>query len=116
MLTIRNEQMLAFSAALQRQFELGTLAHLRKRFPEPREDRTDEQLLTMIGQGISKAARYGIVSQLDVTRFIEYMVLYGPEFDSQVAWAREILHSPGIPAREKMDRIDDYDTFGMNRE
>lgn len=116
MLTIRDEQMKALGQAMQDQFELRTLEHLHRRFPKQTENRTGEQLLTMIGRGISKASGYGIVSQIDVTRYIEYMVLYGPDFDSQLTWASEILQGPEVPTKQKMDRIDDYDTFVMNRE
>jgi hypothetical protein len=116
MLVIRHEQMKVLGDAMQRQFELRTLERLHRNFPKQLENRMDEELLTMIRRGISQAAGYGIVSQIDVTRYIEYMILYGPDFDSQLTRVGEILRTPGLQSAEKMDRIDDYDQFARNRE
>lgn len=69
-----------------------------------------------IACAVDNAAQYGIVTQSDVTRFVEYTVIYGPGFDSKEPWATRILLAAGLSGAEKMDGIDDHDQFEMNRE
>ena len=113
MLTIRYEQMQALDQAMQRQFERQMLAHLRAAFSSQTARSSDEYLTALIRQGIRNAAGYGVVNEFDVGRYIEYVLLYGPNFDSdsKTAWAGEILRTEEINGTQKMDRIDARDLF-----
>jgi hypothetical protein len=97
----------------RRQFELRVLAHLRAAFATYVGERSDAELLTMIQKGIGHAKNYQVITEADVARYVEYMVLYGPDFDSapKYSWAGAILRATGITGKQKMDKIDDYDLF-----
>ena len=113
MLTIRREQMEAFSQHSLDQFEAAMIRHLRTRFPAQTEARLDPDLRRMIKDGIGRAAVYGITFENDVKRYLEYMVLYGPEFDQtpETAWAGDILRADDLDGTEKIDRIDEAELF-----
>jgi hypothetical protein len=64
----------------------------------------------LVRQGIAESASQGIDAERDVARYIEFLVIYGPEFQS-LGWAAEILATPDLDGAEKMDRIDNYDLF-----
>ena len=117
MLKIRRAQMRFFSAAMQRSFELQMLAYVRTIFPSATEKNSDEEILRIIEDGIASASRYGIVGESDVQRYLKYMFIYGPDFDSNpnTAWAGEILRAEGVIGSKKMDRIDQYQRFYTNR-
>ena len=115
MLTMRSEQMGVLSHDVRRRFELQMHGHLRQHFASQTEHMTDGELLAHITSGITKAEMYGIKSQFDVMRFLEYTVMYGTDFDSRSPWARKILNSPDISGTKKMDRIDTHDEFCGNR-
>lgn len=109
MLRIRQEQMEVFGAAMQRSFELRMLASFRADPSSPTENLSDDEILSTITLGIDRASRYDIVNETDVERYIKYMFIYGPDFDTDPQSARigEILRADVI-GRKKMDRIDEY--------
>ena len=113
MLTVRREQMDALSRYSLEQFEAAMLRHLRARFPEQTVGRLDPELRKLIKEGISQAAVYGITLENDVRRYLECVVLYGPDFDRnpETAWAGEILRSDDLDGTEKIDRIDEAELF-----
>ena len=113
MLTIRREQMEALGRYSLDQFEAAMIRHLRTRFPAQTETRIDSDLREMIKNGIGRAAVYDITLENDVKRYLEYMVLYGPEFDQtpQTAWAGDILRADDLDGTEKIDRIDEAELF-----
>ena len=102
--------MAALEEAMQRAFELRVRSHLRACFPESAAAYSDDQLLSIIHENVARARGYGITLEEDVTRFLEYVVLYGPEFDLTQPWARDILNDIGS-GTEKIDRMDDYYEF-----
>jgi hypothetical protein len=116
MLTIRREQFRAVGEAMQRRFELQSVARLRAAFPGQTREASDEQLLDLIRTGIGRAAGYGITTEADVTRYLEYVILYGRDFDSKLVWAAKILRTEGIGGGRKMDLIDEYNLFMMRPE
>ena len=67
----------------------------------------------MIRSGLAKARTYGVVNEADVTRYFEYMVEYGADFDTAAAWAAQILTSPWITGFEKMNELDNFTTFEL---
>ena len=50
-----------------------------------------------------KAAQYGVVRPGDVGRYLEYMMIYGQDFDSDSAraWASEILRRQGLRGKQR---------------
>jgi hypothetical protein len=111
MLTIRDAQMKVFGQLMQRQFEARMLQRLRSAYAACLGQRSDHDILSLIRDGIARSERFEVVRERDVARFIEYMVIYGADFDQSQAWAAEILSTPGINGAQKMARIDDCDLF-----
>ena len=117
MLTITHAQLRAMRDATRAAFMSRTVAHLRRRFPERTAPVTDARLGAFIQAGIERAMRYEIVGEADVRRYVEYMLIYGARFDTDpnLRWAGRILRRKDIGPTRRMDLIDDYDMFRMNR-
>lgn len=109
MLIIRKEQMAVLSQYMRRQFEHRLMMHLRTAFPERLQDIPEAELLAMIQGGIDKAAAYGVELEDDVERYVEYMVPYGSDFDTnpQTAWAGEILRTEHLDGSAKIASLDE---------
>jgi hypothetical protein len=113
MFKIRREQMDVLAQQSLDQFQAAMLRHLRARFPAQTAGRLDPELRAMVHEGIGRAAVYGITLETDVKRYLEWMVVHGPQFDRdpKTAWAGEILRSDDLNGTEKVDRIDEAELF-----
>ncbi len=109
MVTIRKDQMEAFRAASYRSFEDRMLDHLRRCFPKHVRALGDDLTRRAIGDGVSRAAPYGIVSEVDVCRFIDVMFAFGDRFDENpgLPWAREVLTRPGCSPTVRAQLLQD---------
>jgi hypothetical protein len=101
MLTIRLEQFAIFSQLEVRKFEDWMLGHLRKFFPKQCAVAGDQRLREMVQYGIQRAAGYGITAKRDVCKYIDLMIVFGRDFDTdnRSRWAGEILgkrRNPGV--------------------
>lgn len=98
-----------------RDFERRTIADLRSSFPDKLAANSDEDLRALIRYGLERARVYGVVNEDDVTRYFEYMVEYGADFDTApgTCWAAQILTSPQKSGFEKMNELDDLTTFDL---
>lgn len=114
MLNIRKTQMNALSEYMLGQFESRMVIHLRAHFSEQTKSLSAAELQTIVHRGVGNAARYNVTAEDDVRRYLEYVVMYGVDFDTnpRSAWAQEILRTQELSGGEKMDRIDAYDLFG----
>jgi hypothetical protein len=92
-LTIRQAQMDVFSQVEIQKFEDWMVAHLNKFFPAQSQASGELQLRELIQHGIHRAANHGITTERDVCKFIDLMIVFGPEFDrdNKSAWAGQIL-------------------------
>jgi hypothetical protein len=99
MLTIRPEQLAVLSQAQVKRFEDWMLAHLKKFFPKESELAGDSGLRKTIQHGIKQAATYGIVSERDVCKYIDLMIVFGRDFDTdkKLPWAGQILRTRNGP-------------------
>jgi hypothetical protein len=80
------------------------LVHLQKFFPGQCYAAGEERVREIISHGIDRAATYGLTSKRDVCKYIDLMVVFGRDFDtdSRLRWAAEILRqrrNPGIKMR-----------------
>jgi hypothetical protein len=93
MLTIRREQLTVFSELEVRRFEDWTLAHLKSFFPRECTALGDRRLRETVQYGITRARTHGITSRRDVVKYIDLMVVFGRNFDTnkRLRWARDIL-------------------------
>lgn len=105
----------SLSDAMMRSFEQRMRVHLRSAFTSTLANTTDDDLVKLIRTGVSDAERYGIVAESDVSRYLEYMVEYGPDFDRgpKTPWAGRILTTPGALGWKKMDDLDAFTTFEL---
>jgi hypothetical protein len=117
MLKIRKTQMDSLSETMLKQFEDRMVTHLRSACPEQTHDMPEPELRVTIRQGISSAAQYDITSEVDIRRYLECVVVYGPDFatNPKTAWARSILHNKELSGTEKMNRVDEYALFDFAR-
>jgi len=99
-----------------RDFENRSLVSLLASFPAELASSSYEDIRSLIRSGLAKARSYGIVNEADVTRYFEYMVEYGADFDTVLPtsdWALPILSSPWLTGFEKMNELDDFATFEL---
>ncbi|MBM4330024.1 MAG: hypothetical protein FJ117_02170 [Deltaproteobacteria bacterium] len=103
MLIIRREQWDVLSRYMVHQFEDDVVKHLQRKFPQKTEGMPDGELRLLIQAGTENAQRYGITIEADVVRYLECMMTYGVEFDTDpsASWAGEILNDPELLGREK---------------
>ena len=111
MLKIRPEQMEIFKQIEIKNFENRMVKHLRSTFPSQTKMSNDDKLLELIRVGIDRSLKYGITMEWDIRRYLECSVLYGWDFDEspKTKWATDILNDPNLDAREKMDKIEQFD-------
>jgi hypothetical protein len=105
MLTIRKEQFAVFEKNEIKKFEDPTYLHLNILYPERCQDIGEPKLRRMIQYGVKRAFSYAIQLENDVRKYIEVMLLLGPDFDKdpKFPWATSILNDknlsdPGIKA------------------
>jgi hypothetical protein len=108
MLTIRREQLAVFGPLGKKAFEDRTIAHLKRVFPEQSESLGEPKLRETIEYGAERAAAYRIISERDVCKYIDLMILYGRDFDKDpsLPWARSILQNQAIKnPSSKVERL-----------
>jgi len=117
MITVRKEQMDALSESMVHGFVRRMVVQLRSRFDATLHAATDDQLAKLVAFGIERAKPYGVVSEGDVSRYLEYMVEYGHDFDKnpRTAWAQSILTAPNTSGSKKMDDLDSFTTFELRK-
>jgi hypothetical protein len=93
MMTIQRRQIAAMGERLARRWEDTMVVHLETFFPETTKELGPEGVRHAIDLGMKKAARYGIHSERDVCKFLNFMFAYGFDFDRDPAlpWAHAIL-------------------------
>jgi hypothetical protein len=89
---IRTEQLRSFADSAATGFDERMVAHLRKCFPAECDALREPGVRETIRQGIARSAPYGVTGERDVCKFIDLMMLLGPDFDTRLPWAARILH------------------------
>lgn len=108
MLTIRKEQLAAFGLLGEKTFEDRVIAHLKKVFPEQSEPLGESKLRESVQYGKQRAASYKIISERDVCKYIDLMIVYGRDFDKDPnhPWAQSILQNQAIRSpSSKIERL-----------
>jgi hypothetical protein len=106
-LRIRPEQDKALSDYMLRSFKKRVLAHLRKCFPKKCEAMDTEKLMELIREGIKRSRSYGIETERNVMEFIDLMVVFGRNFDTDKTYpqAAKILADKDADGPKKIDRL-----------
>lgn len=83
-----------FSKREHQLFVMRMAKHLREILPEETADMCHDDLLERIENGIGRAKTFSIVQERDLEVYLEFDIMYGPEFGStpESAWAEEILY------------------------
>ena len=106
---LRNEQIEAFSKSHEDAFVARMVHHLRDDLPQQYEAQglKEENLESLVRQGMSAAKNYGITSQVGIRQYLDCMVVLGPDFDSdgKHPWAQEILSNDDLSPSEKADAL-----------
>jgi len=107
MLTIRKEQLRVFDQDRRSRFLALMLAHLRKFFPARCESLGERGLREWIEHGTKRAATYHVVSERDVCKYIDIMLVFGKDFDqdARFPWAARLLKIPRTKPGEKMNLL-----------
>jgi hypothetical protein len=107
MLTIRKEQMEALNAVMRERFIEKTMRHLRDLFPEETKPLAEPDLRAFVEDGMKRAGGYSIVSEREVTLFIDLMMGLGKDFEAQPNrdWIKRVLVNPEFDEQEKIDVI-----------
>ena len=97
----------AFSAQQRERFEEEMTVYVARKYPEESATMADGALRALIHDGVDKARAYDIILEGDVARYIEFMVILGPDFDESenTAWAPAILKNRSATAKSKLDEI-----------
>lgn len=114
MVMIRREQMEVLSKYMFEQFEDRMVAHLRATFADKIKDTPDETLRAFIRIGVDKAEKYGVLVEIDIMQFLEFMMKWGRDFDLDPArdQAQKILRDQNLDGHVKMDQLIEFDLFG----
>ncbi len=110
MLTIRPDQMKVFAQYTTTDFEHRAMDHLRRCFPERTKALDEQRLLKPVRAGIIRAKPYGIETEREVVKYIDLMVIFGREFDTDPKYpeARRILMRKDLTARSKIEKLYAY--------
>ncbi len=111
MLTIRKEQNDSLSQYMLRSFEDRMILHLKTNFANEIKALQETDLRTFIQSGIKRSKEYNIILEDDVRRYLEFMAMYGHDFDinPKTAWAGKILSTENGDGTLKMDMIDEQE-------
>ena len=110
-LVIRHEQMEAFSEALERDFVVRATRDLRSRFAQAAAGITGEQFSVLVQQAVARARSIGIKKRDDLERFLEFEILYGPNFENSHPALNQILRQANLEGSDKMDMIENWELF-----
>jgi hypothetical protein len=106
-MTITNEQMDSLALFMRLSFETSCLTFLKKNYSPNVLDKSDEQLLILVRDGITKAESYKIINSKSVLHFLEYIVILGENFEKEPgnSWCNSILRIRNITGEEKVRRM-----------
>ncbi len=99
-LRIRPAQFAMFSEVEAQKFEAWVLVHLKKFFPKQCAAAGEPRLQEMVHYGVERAAVYGITAKRDVCKYIDLMIVFGRDFDTEKRsqWAGRILRDRRSPS------------------
>jgi hypothetical protein len=105
MLVIRDEQLAVFRNAALEGFSERLIPRLRSSLPS----RSEADLRAEIFKGARYALQFGIVSERDLARYIEIVVLHMGGFsDKPPKAALNILQAHGAEPRSKLDGLAEW--------
>lgn len=106
MLVIRKEQKDVMEAAAAVSFESELAGHIKDFSPRHAGVVGDDAINETVRVGIERAKNHGLTNRGPVRFFVETMVMFGSEFDTDplLPWANGVLTNPSI--KDQMERAD----------
>ncbi len=100
MLLIRREQMEALRAPFRNQMRDDLMERARGCFPDEVSEMGDEATIELIDAAMTKADLYRIVTERDMYKLFNIIMLHGIDFDKspETEWTKAYLTDPDIPA------------------
>jgi hypothetical protein len=84
------------------------VGHLHRHFPAQCERLGSSGLVDLIDFGTARARHYNFPALSDVCRYLDIAIVFGPTFDEDLDWAKEILDDPRtMPGSLRMDLLHD---------
>jgi hypothetical protein len=95
------------NADLRRRFVDRMVAHIAEFFPSRFQELGEQAVREWIEDGIQRASQYRIRSERDVCKFIDIMIVFGRNFDTdpQCPWAPPILKAEPTDPSMKTERL-----------
>lgn len=114
MLSFNQSHLNELASAREAHFEAQLLLRLRQRHAELLAQRSDDELRAGIARMLRKARSFGLVYELDLWRFMEFVMIYGMTLDERAdePWIGATLRRSDIDGTVKMDFLDSIATFG----
>lgn len=108
MLQVRRVQLRWLEEWMVEHFEDRLAARLRRALPDATAHLTEPELRAAMRGSARDAARYGIRTEWDVMRYVQWVLLLGRDFDArpEMRWAADILGDAQLDGAEKMDAIE----------
>jgi hypothetical protein len=106
MLTIRKEQYAVLQKAELEKFVDQACGHVRQFFPDQFGVLGETKVRELIHFGAQRSALYGIVAKAEVLKYVDLMILFGQDFDTdeRLKWANQILNSEN-PSANKIEML-----------
>lgn len=106
MIQITAKQYSVFTQENESNFKQKMHNHINTFFSDKYNELTEIGCQQLISSGIVCAKNYSIISECDVCKFIDLMVVFGAEFDKE-PWAKKILTDKAgyFESSEKIDAL-----------
>lgn len=106
-MVIKNIQLEKMGLLMKAQFLQQANRYLKERFPSKIREITGQELKDKIVKGVEKAKAYNITDRMDVIHFLEFIVVYGDDFDiyPPAAIIKRYLKTHNFSGTEKMKKI-----------
>ena len=104
---IYQKQMTQLSKHLLKNFENYASAYLRNKHAAALSQTSDLELGSLVREGINRSAHYEVPERREVLEFLDYMVLFGRNFDTDptLKWAAEVFEIANLTGSEIIKRL-----------
>ena len=113
MIQFRAEQMPHFEAGVEDAFVQEQVRRLRADFEDElaRNGVSAELLPAVVRRGMEAARKHDFVRRPLMVFYLDCTAILGPDFDSRVPWAKEILRRQDLITESKADLLDQHLAF-----
>jgi hypothetical protein len=101
MLQIRGEQVRTFTCVMIDRANETLAGYARRRFPTVFAGRPDAELRDLARGVRATANRYGVTREDNVATFLDFTVMYGPDWPA-AAWAADVLTCQALHGPDKV--------------